>query len=625
MVDYSGKKIVFDKGLLGNSESSVGDSSVGGSEEFSNDVVDSSGGDSLYNGGDVLVDGSDGLLDDLLNYDSDEDDEVFSSLLDDDGDDDSSGDDSSGVSGSDDGALGRVVDNVSGDSDVFGDSGVVDAFGKPFGEDLSSFVRGERVSRRLGREERIRGERLVDEAEDVERSVRRVGRIADADSGFRRVGGVELVVGDDGRVVGDGYVSGSSLLNDDGDDSSGDDSSSGVPDSWLRDDLRKYKYSYLSVDGRLNLAELNFYKSLGVSKSVASRDVSLMSLLRGPRGRGFESREDRAAREKVFAKGFNFRRVDMRRGSRDKYLTFRDFEVLVFLAKFKFAKAKHVGTALGVVEGTALKRLRRLRLLGLVMDFKWFGNPLWYVTSLGMIVSGYDLPRMTGSRFTPSMFNHQFTVNHVASNLWGGQLNVLGLDDYPAKNHLFNGREFGGTVGVVDAFGESLVSELELLSSFGKFRLFGKADDYLPVIRSQMESDFRVWENAGGVEFGDSPEFYDGNEYMWVLFPPATVRLRYHVPDLVVRRSRNVDGSPNSIAVEVEVSNKDEKSYAKTLRAYKADRKIYGKVIWVCQTRGTAIKLENIAKEIGLWQEGRIEIISILDKDGVFADNLYNI
>ena len=122
------------------------------------------------------------------------------------------------------------------------------------------------------------------------------------------------------------------------------------------------------------------------------------------------------------------------------------------------------------------------------------------------------------------------------------------------------------------------------------------------------------------MSFGESPEFQIGNEYMWALLPPASLRKAYHIPDLVVKRQRNDDGSPESIAVEVEISNKDMDSYEKVLRAYRADDRIFKKVVWVCKSIGPARKLETIAKNIGLWQEGRIEILPVITEHGIFKE-----
>ena len=361
---------------------------------------------------------------------------------------------------------------------------------------------------------------------------------------------------------------------------------------------------------RMNVRELGFFRNLSSTKSGVLNDESLVRALRGPVS-GKESAGERRERLRLHGQGLRGRRV-FERGSRLRF-SGRDREVLRFLAMFRYATDSQLSRMFSVVPRTMLNRLLKLRKQGLVIDRKMYGaRPIWFLTEAGLLLSGLDLPRVTESKLTFSMFPHQFTVNHVAANLWGANVNVLGLKDFPAKNRV-DGQ------GVV-TFGEELVSELEIQSSFGKIKMFDKAEVYRPGLLKSIANEFQVWEESGGVSFGPSPEMVLGNEYMWALMPPTIVGLAYHVPDLVVKRERAADGSPRSIAVEVEINNKPTHNYEKTLRAYRDDMRLYEKVVWVCKNIGPARKLENIAKEIGLWQEGRIEILPIVTADGVFKE-----
>ena len=361
---------------------------------------------------------------------------------------------------------------------------------------------------------------------------------------------------------------------------------------------------------RMNVRELGFFRNLSSTKSGVLNDESLVRALRGP-VTGKESAGERRERLRLHGQGLRGRRV-FERGSRLRF-SGRDREVLRFLAMFRYATDSQLSRMFSVVPRTMLNRLLKLRKQGLVIDRKMYGaRPIWFLTEAGLLLSGLDLPRVTESKLTFSMFPHQFTVNHVAANLWGANVNVLGLKDFPAKNRV-DGQ------GVV-TFGEELVSELEIQSSFGKIKMFDKAEVYRPGLLKSIANEFQVWEESGGVSFGPSPEMVLGNEYMWALMPPTIVGLAYHVPDLVVKRERAADGSPRSIAVEVEINNKPTHNYEKTLRAYRDDMRLYEKVVWVCKNIGPARKLENIAKEIGLWQEGRIEILPIVTADGVFKE-----
>lgn len=372
----------------------------------------------------------------------------------------------------------------------------------------------------------------------------------------------------------------------------------------------KQRYRYMRPDGRLNGAELEFFKNAQINRTTALSNPSEIERLRGPVSRN-ETEVERRERSKHIARVAAGRK-GMISGSRARFGQ-KEREVLEFLAMFRYATDHQLARMFSEAPGTAYNRLKRLRQQGLVIDKKIYGaRPIWFLTDAGLIISGYDLPRITESKLTFSMFPHQFTVNNTAANLWGANIDVLGLHDYPSKFRVNSKGEF--------TFGENLVSELEIQSSFGKVKSFEKADVFRPALMSNIDREFAKWKNAGGPESGPSPEMHYGNEYMWSLMPPYNIHLAYHVPDLVVKRNRNSDGSPNSIAVEIEISNKAADSYEKTLLAYKADKRLYGKVIWVCKSAGPAGKIERIAKDIGLWQEGRIDVVPIVTENGVFKD-----
>lgn len=373
---------------------------------------------------------------------------------------------------------------------------------------------------------------------------------------------------------------------------------------------KRQRYRYVTSDGRLNGAELQFFKNIHGSKAAFDRDKSLAEKLRGPVGRN-ESEAERKKRTVLFEQGV--RGADaLKRGSKLRFSE-RDREVVQFLAMFRYATDQQLARMFSLRRESMYNRLKKLRSQGLVIDKKLYGaRPIWFLTDAGMLLSGMDLPRVRESKLSFSMFPHQFTVNNTAANLWSANINVLGLDDFPSCNRVNDKGEH--------VHGEMLVSELEIQSSFGKIKMFDRAEVFRPQLKATIEREFDDWKRAGGVSFGESPEMVYGNEYMWALMPPYTLNLAYHVPDLVVKRPRNEDGSPRSIAVEIEINNKPLNSYEKTLRAYKADTLLYEKVIWVCKNVGPARKLESIAKDIGLWQERRIDIVPVLTEDGVFKE-----
>lgn len=352
--------------------------------------------------------------------------------------------------------------------------------------------------------------------------------------------------------------------------------------------------------GRVSDAEARFFANLGVNE-WERREA--LEELRAPGG-GVESAEQVDKRLRKVLRGLGGGDA-LRRGSR-LAVRERDFELMDFLARFKYATASQLRYLWGVKELTVTQRLGRLRDLGLVESYTVFGpRPIWFLTRLGRELAGYDLPGVPGTGLAYGMLSHSFVTNHVAANIVGGGLNVLNLPEWPSYRLGGNGKQVRG---------DEVVSELQLQSSFGKVRV-GKSDVYKPQLIAIREKFFNEWVEGGRV--GPSPEFLPGNEWMWVLLPGASARLAYHVPDLVVSRERGEDGSPRSIAVEVEL-NRKARGYRSTLAAYAGEKVLYDKVIWVSRSGGPARELARVAEEFGLLSSGVMDIVPIIGENGVF-------
>ena len=288
-----------------------------------------------------------------------------------------------------------------------------------------------------------------------------------------------------------------------------------------------------------------------------------------------------------------------------------DFKTLDFLAMFKYASIPTLALLCGVLESTQSMRMNRLLEAGFVKCEEIYGvGKLWYISKIGMLIAGHELPHTTKRKINISMIAHQFVVNHIAAALWSGGINVLDEEGAPFYNRDGN-------------LGEKLVSELMITSNFSRVAGMSKAIYYREIMLGNIKKSFKIWESQG--KKGPSPEFLNGNEYMWALIPPASLNLNYHFPDLVIPRERTPEGKPQSVAVEIELSNKSLESYVRTLSAYRMDKVFYSKVVWVVGNKGSAKKLEDAAKIAGLWDEGRIEIVPILTHDGVYTGNLWEL
>lgn len=297
--------------------------------------------------------------------------------------------------------------------------------------------------------------------------------------------------------------------------------------------------------------------------------------------------------------------------------TVGDQALLEFLVKFKFANTRILKWISNEPQGRTWRKLNRLRNSGLVESKTIIGIPdLWGATPAGVGVAGYSFS--AGLRPMPKVLTISATlgVNYVAACLWFNSINVLNLDDFPARNRIIALQEDG----VDRVRGENLVSELEIRSSLGKeinpqsttMRTLGDERLY-DVISSNVRAEFERWEQSGRV--GESPEFALGNEYMWILYPTSQLTLSYHVPDLVVKRERGPNGEPRSIAVEMERYDKSPDRYDKIMLAYKLDEYLYEKVIWITPNTRVARALEEAAKSVGF---ENYSIIPIITETGIY-------
>lgn len=298
--------------------------------------------------------------------------------------------------------------------------------------------------------------------------------------------------------------------------------------------------------------------------------------------------------------------------------TIGDVAMLEFLAKFKFANTRILRWISHEPQARTWRKLNRLKENGLAESKSIIGVPdLWGATPAGLALSGYDLT--PGLRPMPKMITISSTMgaNYLAACLWFNSINVLNLDDFPAHNRVISTQEDGRN----RVRGEMLVSELEIRSSLGReitpssstMQTLGDERLY-DVISANVREEFENWERSG--RLGESPEFGLGNEYMWVLYPTSRMTLSYHVPDLVVKRDRGPNGEPRSIAIELERHIKDADRYDKIMLAYKLDKSIYEKVIWVTQRNDVARALANSAERVGF---ENYSIVPIITETGTYT------
>lgn len=297
--------------------------------------------------------------------------------------------------------------------------------------------------------------------------------------------------------------------------------------------------------------------------------------------------------------------------------TVGDLDLVHFLAKFKFCNTKILSRLRNEPQSRTWRKLTRLKNGGLVTDSEVIGmGTVWYLTEAGMALSGYDFPTLRSRFPKTSAMPPVIGANHVAACLWNNSFNILMLDDFPASEKTV---EKAGVPTRIP--GETLISELEVRSSLGREAKpsFGSGPSRLGNMYNEVGERARAlwheWDSRGRVD--SSPEFEIGNEFMWVLYPESGLTKSYHVPDLVIARDRNADGSPRSIAVEVELNPKSDERYVQTLMAYKLDKHIYESVVWVTNSTSITRKLIKIAEDIGL---ENFDVVPMTNENGIYKN-----
>ena len=291
------------------------------------------------------------------------------------------------------------------------------------------------------------------------------------------------------------------------------------------------------------------------------------------------------------------------------HVNYKWVDTLSFLAMFGWVRTRHLGQLFGEKYQAAYSRLVRMESFGLVKRARVPGQLVWMLTQAGIEVSGFDVRELFERDINVMMIAHNTVLHHVASALWGASVNVLMDEEYPRMNRR------AGTGLVVP--GDYMVPDRVINSSLGVMRRGMRREEFVPVIRESIDVAFARWEEAGGASVNPvSPEQYRGNEFMWALFPPEGFGRAYHVPDLVLSRPRDADGSPNSVAVEVELSVKAPEALEQTLRSYMVDDVLFGEVVWVVRHGSVAKRIMEFVEEHRGEGADRIRVVPLVDGEG---------
>lgn len=356
--------------------------------------------------------------------------------------------------------------------------------------------------------------------------------------------------------------------------------------------------------------ERNIARSLGISQTELNRLISKESNL---------SEREKAKLLSVSKYGITDRVINADGQKQKSFVSVGDITPLLFIDKVKVCTTRNLSYVMSdKKENNIHYQMKRLRVMGLVEHLIVYNSPgVWALTSLGASYIGSEKKVITKKQATISALAERIYVNHVAANLYSGYINILNLSEYPCYNRI-------NVLTKEKELGETIVMENEMTSEMKTILCnlkggFGIKDNYkgesTKILKEKWDILWRKWELEGKPVH--SPEL--DNKWLYILFDDIIgCDKKFIVPDIVVERPRNSDGSSNNIAVEVERADYDEKHYRDKLMIYKRDNKVFNKVIYVTSSRRIANKISKIANEIGF---DRYDIVPMQNRDGIVKVN----
>lgn len=356
--------------------------------------------------------------------------------------------------------------------------------------------------------------------------------------------------------------------------------------------------------------ESRLAKNLGIDKESLKNIISPKSVL---------SEKEKAILLSL-GSGVDNRAVKKKR--KNKYVTVGDMEVLLYLDKAKLASLRNVYYACGMKKNLylELKRLERLGLVQNIIVTDATGLNVWGLTELGAAYIGSERILPNKNKVRVSSLSERIFVNHVLACLFSGCINILQLEEYPVYNRI--------NIETGEAkIGEDIVPETDILSSRSnkimelKGNLFVEDSfkgESTKSLREQWNIGWAEWEMNG--RRGLSPEEVEGNEWYYILMYQGGVYLKsYLLPDIVVKRPRSSDGSPNSIAIEVEREVKSIDELKAKLEMYKMDNRVYSKVIYVTSNKRIAENISEAAAQIGF---DRYDVVPMINENGIVKKSM---
>ena len=267
-------------------------------------------------------------------------------------------------------------------------------------------------------------------------------------------------------------------------------------------------------------------------------------------------------------------------------ITERDVVIMKFLTRYRYAYPDQIARLVNAEVKDVKARLRRLENEGLIRSEDiTAGQSIFLTRKSGLSIIDLDFPEIKKGSVSFITVAHTVGLVNLAVELemaTGGK-NILGEDEFPQFNRY--------PLGIFDPnsepslIGEMTVTEREIRRGNKLFRGDKTTEDMRIIAKSAAEDP-------------NAPELLEGNEGLFVVY--GTGKDGEHVPDLVIKRNRGDKSEVKHIAIELELTPKNNSEWSRILRWYRDHGFMYEKIYYFTHKRTIADNIKKVAKDVGI-------------------------
>lgn len=267
-------------------------------------------------------------------------------------------------------------------------------------------------------------------------------------------------------------------------------------------------------------------------------------------------------------------------------ITERDILIMRFLTRYRYAYVDQIARLVNAEIKDVKARLRRLENEGLIRSEDiTAGQTIFLVRKGGLSIIDMDFPEIKKGSVSFITVAHTVGLVNLAVELemaTGGK-NILGEEEFPLFNRWPR--------GIIDLstppslIGETTITEREIRRGNKLYR-GDKTTEDMRILAKEASED------------PSAPELLEGNEGLFVVYGKG--KDGEHVPDLVIARERGNSGEVKHIAIELELTPKNNSEWSRILRWYRDHGFMYEKIYYFTHKRTIADNIKKLASDLGL-------------------------